>query len=98
MTANGAKPTQLKVYYSVNKVQGPDVVVKNDEDYTGSMQASTPYFSNGTVAEDQPNRAPWLQFGLMTLSGGVTTNPVTGVLKAEATVYTEFFGKRPQTQ
>lgn len=98
MTSAGAKPTQLKVYYSVNKVQGPDVVVKNDEEYTGSMQAATPYFSNGTVAEDQPGKTPWAQFGLMTLSGANAVAAVAGVLKVEATVYTEFFGKRPQTQ
>lgn len=98
MTAAGAKPTTLKAYYSVNKVQGPDMIVKNDNNYTGNLSAATPYWSSTGDYPDQPDFTPWLQFGLMTLSGQQATSPVIGVLKVQATVYAEFFGKRVQTQ
>lgn len=98
MTQNGGKPTRLNVYYSVNKVMGPDTVVKNDEDYTGSMLISTPYWNNGSATNGRPIRSPWVQFGLTSLSGQPITSAVTGVLKVEETVYVEFFGKRPATE
>lgn len=102
-TQNGGKPTSLTSYYSVNKVFGPDDIVKNDEDYTGETQVATPYWNNQVPAGSnsyQPSRTPWIQFGLTTLNGAVTTasTAVTGVLKVEATVYTEFFGKRALTE
>jgi len=96
LTAAGGKPTTLTSYYSVNKVFGPDAVVKNDEDFTGEMQATNPYWSNSIPAGtnvNTPIRTPWAQFGLASLSGLPVT--ATGVLKVEATVYVEFFGKRP---
>ena len=42
----GAAPTRLTVYYSVNKVFGPDVVVKNDESFTGQLKTTLPYWDN----------------------------------------------------
>lgn len=99
-TNNGARPTTLKTYYSVNKVFGPDAVVKNDEEFTGQMLATTPYFSTNGDESARPQRGPWLQYGLTTLSGQANTvaNGIQGTMKIEATVYAEFFGKRPQTQ
>lgn len=98
-TQNGGKPTNLSVYYSVNKVMGPDQVVKNDEDYTGGMQLATPYWNNVSGSTLRPQRSPWAQFGLCTLAGTpVATTAVSGVLKVEETVYVEFFGKRPATE
>lgn len=100
-TAQGGKPTVLKSYYSVNKVFGPDQVTKNDADFTGEMRPTTPYWGD---AEDLdtgiPKLGPWLQFGIFTMNGSTVPaeQNVTGVLKVEATVYTEFFGKRNQTQ
>lgn len=94
----GGKPTSLTAYYSVNKVFGPDAVVKNDEDFTGEMQVATPYWSNSVPSgtnQNTPIRTPWLQFGITSLDGLPTS--ATGVLKVEATVYAEFFGKRPLT-
>lgn len=98
LTAAGGKPTTLQAYYSVNKVFGPDAVVKNDEDFTGEMQLATPYWSNTIPSganQNTPIRTPWLQFGITSLDGLPTS--ATGVLKVEATVYAEFFGKRPTT-
>lgn len=99
-TAAGGRATNLSVYYSVNRVQGPDAIVKNDLEYTGDMQPGTPYFSTGIADTQRPVRSPWLQFGIGTLAGTVpgNTNEPTGVLKVEQTVYCEFFGKRAQTQ
>lgn len=99
-TAAGGRATSLSVYYSVNRVQGPDAIVKNDLEYTGDMQVATPYFSTGSGDTNRPTRSPWLQFGIGTLAGTVTAsgNEVTGVLKVEQTVYCEFFGKRAQSQ
>ena len=99
-TAAGGRATSLSVYYSVNKVQGPDAIVKNDVDYTGDMQVATPYFSTGSGDTNRPQRSPWLQFGIGCLAAAPVTidNVVTGVLKVDQTVYCEFFGKRAQTQ
>lgn len=99
-TAAGGRASSLSVYYSVNKVQGPDTVVRNDADYIGQMSPTTPYWDQGTAAFARPTRSPWMQWGLSTLSGNPTTaqDVTTGVLKVEQTVYCEFFGKRPQTQ
>ena len=36
-TAAGGRATNLSVYYSVNRVQGPDAIVKNDLEYTGDV-------------------------------------------------------------
>lgn len=99
-TAAGGRATSLSVYYSVNRVQGPDAIVKNDLEYTGDMQVASPYFSTGSGDTERPVRSPWLQFGIGTLAGNVTTTEtlVTGVLKVDQTVYCEFFGKRAQVQ
>lgn len=94
MTQNGGKATSLSVYYSVNRVYGPDNVVKNSTDFIGGMQPATPYF-DPTAA---PRKSPWLQYGIFTLSGANPATAVAGVLKAQATVYCEFFGKRYLTE
>lgn len=94
MTSAGAKPTTLKVFYSVNKVQGPDEIVKNDSSYVGNTTVSSPYFSDNTGVGDQPTHGPWAMYGLTTLAGAPSADGVTGVMRATATVYTEFFGKR----
>lgn len=93
-TSAGAKPTTLKAYYSVNKVYGPDAMVKNDETFTGHLSLATPYWSTA----DTPDRGPWLQFGITTLSGAPAAVQTEGVMKIEATVYAEFFGRRSATQ
>lgn len=101
-TSNGAKPTSLSAYYSVNKVFGPDAVVKNDRDFTGEMQLASPYFtptssaSSMTAYRNGPKWGPWMQYGIFNMSGDIATegDGAVGVLKIEQTVYTEFFGKR----
>lgn len=98
MTSAGGKPTTLSAYYSVNKVQGPDRVVKNSEAYVGNMIPTTPYWDNGSGSFSRPTRGSWMQFGITALSGSPVVNTVSGVLKVEQTVYVEFFGKRTQTQ
>ena len=99
-TAAGGRATNLSVYYSVNRVQGPDAIVKNDLEYTGDMQPGSPYFATGSGDTNRPVRSPWLQFGIVTLAGTVVPSggAVSGVLKVEQTVYCEFFGKRAQSQ
>lgn len=95
----GAKPTSLKVYYSVNKVYGPDAIVKNDSSFTGEMTTAAPYWSDG--ASGDPNsfvrRLAWLQWGLFTMNGTAPTETHSVTLKVEATVYTQFWGKRLST-
>jgi hypothetical protein len=98
-TAAGGRATSLSVYYSVNRVQGPDAIVKNDLEYTGDMLPASPYFATGSGDTNRPARSPWMQFGIGTLANNVTTaaTHITGVLKVDQTVYCEFFGKRAQT-
>lgn len=98
-TQNGGKPTVLKSYYSVNKVFGPDQVTKNDADFVGGMKPTTPYWDDiNDFNTATPKLGPWCQFGIFTMNGTNAATAVTGVMKVEATVYTEFFGKRVQTQ
>lgn len=90
----GAKPTTLKAYYSVNKVYGPDLIVKGDTRFTGKMQILAPYFD--TNMSNVPQESPWLQYGIATLNGNAVNeqNPVRGTMKIEQTAYVEFFGRR----
>lgn len=85
----GGKPTSLKMYYSVNKVYGPDVVTKNDVDFTGSITSGGVFVT--------PSKGPSFQFGAFTMCG---VNPTTAIdfhLKVEATAYIKFFSKRELT-
>lgn len=97
--AAGAKPTTLSVYYSVNKVYGPDAVVKNDKDFIGDLITGSPFWSNTVNQTDdasRPVRGPWLMYGIYSMDqfrALSTTMDLT--LKVEATVYTEMFSKRP---
>jgi len=95
-TAAGGRATTLSVYYSVNRVQGPDVVVKNDSNYTGQMEDTAPFFSDNTSSGSRPVNSPWLQYGIAMLNGlnAVGQEAPGGVMKVQATVYCEFFGKR----
>jgi len=99
-TGAGGRATTLSVYYSVNRVQGPDRIIKNDYDYTGDMTPGAPYWGTPATTTTTPLRSPWLQFGISTLSGAVATggDGPDGILKVEQTVYCEFFGRRPKTQ
>lgn len=95
-TVAGGRATSLSSYYSVNKVFGPDRVVKNDMQFTGTMAPASPFWDTAGT-QFKPTYSPWVQFGVATLSGSVPPTPVTGVLKIEALVYAEFFGKRSIT-
>lgn len=91
----GAKPTTLSAYYSVNRVFGPDAVVKNDLTFCGDLSSVAPYWS----ASGFPTSGPWLQFGVTGMAAGQTFLPeVSFVVKIEATVYTQFWGKRSMIQ
>jgi len=97
-TAAGGRATTLSAYYSVNRVQGPDLVVKNDSNYTGQMEDTAPFFSDNSTSGSRPVSSPWLQYGIAMLNGqnAVGQSAPGGVLKVQATVYCEFFGKRLQ--
>lgn len=88
--ANGAKPVTLKTYYSVNKVFGPDRIVKNDERFTGGLVTLPPYYD----PSQPPQEGPWIQDGMFTMSGAAAGADVTVSVLKRATVYVEFFGKR----
>jgi len=92
----GAAPTRLTVYYSVNKVFGPDSVVKNDESFTGQLKTTLPYWDN--VPGAHPVQGIWIQHGVSTLSNIPTTVVQNYTYVMQATLYTEFFGKRVMTE
>ena len=92
----GAAPTRLTVYYSVNKVFGPDVVVKNDESFTGQLKTTLPYWDN--VPGAHPVHGIWIQHGVSTLSNNPTTVVQNYTYVMQATLYTEFFGRRVMTE
>lgn len=97
-TSPAGRPSTISAYYSANKVFGPDNVVRNDEDFTGDTSPSAPYFSQGTGTTSHPIQGPWLQWGISTLTGNNPGTAVTGVLKYDVVVYTEFYGKRASTE
>ena len=97
-TSPAGRPSTISAYYSANKVFGPDNVVRNDEDFTGDTSVSSPYFSQGTASTSHPVQGPWLQWGISTLTGVQPAVAITGVLKYDVTVYTEFYGKRSSTE
>lgn len=84
----GGKPTSLSVYYSVNKVYGPDMITKGSASFVGLTQLSAPWFAAG------PPLGPYFRQGIMTLSGVAAPAPINVVVKIETTVYIKFFGKR----
>ncbi|AUM62014.1 capsid [uncultured virus] len=92
----GASPTRLTVYYSVNKVFGPDAVVKNDESFTGQLRTTFPYWDN--AAGTHPVHGIWIQHGVCTISNNPTTVEQKYVYVMQATLYTEFFGRRVMTE
>lgn len=91
-TPAGATPTVLNVYYSVNKVIGPDLSTKTDLDFTGSILPNAPYWLL------PPNDGPQLAIGLYMMSGVNPPAPTSCILKIEATVYAKFYGRRTLVQ
>lgn len=85
--ATGARPTSLTSYYSINKIYGPDQVVKNDVEFTANTATSTPYF--GTA----PSAGPNIQWGFFTLSGVNPTAAINCTIKTEITLYLKYFFK-----
>ena len=92
----GAAPTRLTVYYSVNKVFGQDAVVKNDESFTGQLKTTSPYWDNAIGAH--PVHGIWIQHGVCTISNNPVTVEQKYVYVMQATLYTEFFGRRVMTE
>lgn len=91
-TPAGATPTVLNVYYSVNKVTGPDISTKTDLDFTGSVLPGAPYWLL------PPNDGPFYTIGLYMMSGVNPPAPTSCILKIEATVYAKFYGRRTLVQ
>lgn len=91
-TPAGATPTVLNVYYSVNKVTGPDISTKTDLDFTGSVLPGAPYWLLA------PNDGPFYTIGLYMMSGVNPPAPTSCILKIEATVYAKFYGRRTLVQ
>lgn len=84
----GSKPTTLSVYYSVNKIWGPDQVVKNDVAFTAAVG------SGGLTSWSSPVNAALAEFGLLTMSGLNPTAALNVVCKVEMTPYIELFSKK----
>lgn len=101
---NGAAPTSLSVYYSVNKVFGPDAIVKNDADFTGEFQGSYPWWSTSSqyiaspagrpISGSAPMYGPYMQMGVFTMNNVNVAGDTNVSVRLKATVYTECFGKK----
>lgn len=92
--AAGARPTRLSAYYSVNKVFGPDQIVRNSANFIGNTTLVAPYYSQATETYDRPQYGPWLQYGITTMTGTPPGESQFVVMKQDVTVYAEFFAKR----
>lgn len=88
----GASPTVVKAYFSVNKVFGPDQIVKNDESFVGQLKTTPPYWDTASFAH--PVQGIWVQHGVATMNGLVAPIAETFIVQTQATFYAEFFGKR----
>lgn len=86
---NGGRPTRLSVYYSVNKVEGPDNIVKNDLDYTADTDIPPNPWQG-------PLQTPWLQFGVCSLNGNAfpATADTVSTMKVGVTVYLQGWQRR----
>lgn len=82
----GAKPTKLSAYYSINKTFGPDNIVKNDADFTGTidLQGATPVWN-------PPNAGPAIRCGFFTMGGTNVTAAANITVLHTLTLYTEYF-------
>lgn len=88
----GARPTVLKVYFSVNKVTGPDQIVKNDVQFTGNTA-----FNPSPTSWVAPASGPYLRFGVFSMT---QTNPAATFnvpILVRMKVYTQFWGKAELT-
>lgn len=83
----GAKPTSLSVYYSVNKVYGPDQVVRNDQDFTGLT-------ANTLAAWTAPTAGPSYQIGFFTMGGESPANQEFNI-QVTYKIYMQMFEKIP---
>ena len=75
----------MTVYYSTKKVVGPDVSVKTDLDYTGTLSGAAPYWLV------PPNKGPFFEYGAYTMSGLNPTAAINIIYKIEATLYAKFY-------
>ena len=91
-TTAGARPSTMTVYYSTKKIVGPDVSVKTDLDYTGTLSSGAPYWSVPAP------KGPFFEYGAYTMSGLNPTVAVHIIFKIEATIYAKFWGKKALVQ
>lgn len=87
----GGKPSKVSAYFSVNKVEGKDQVVKNDTAYTGVItQGSTPTYA-------APSIGPQLQFSVFSMTGALLDNTPLAIMYT-VKAYVKFWGKVPAIQ
>lgn len=84
----GGRPAQVSAYFSVNKVYGPDLIVKGSAGFVGHTQLTAPYFAA------PPATGPFFRTGIITMSGVGAPAPISVVVKVETVLYIKFFGKR----
>lgn len=90
--ANGATPSSVSMYLNVNKIFGPDQIVKNDQAFIGSV----PTAGSPPNAWNAPTSAgPWVRAGFFTLDGlNTQAGAVRVTVKFSLIIYLEMFGKR----
>lgn len=94
----GGKPTKLRFYFNVNKVYGPDRIVKGDVNFTGqtdSFEAGGSGFAPLPVA--RPQAGPGLQIMIYTVDGNAFTNGVAFTIQIDWTFYIKYFQKYQNT-
>lgn len=89
IASNGANPTTISQYYSVNKIEGPDRMIKNDADYTALCGPS-----NSPGSWSGPLKGPYMRTGFYTMTGANTAAAQTATVKTEFMIYLKFWGKR----
>jgi len=84
----GAKPTRLSVYYSVNRVYGPDAVVKNSANFIGSTGGNAALSSWTT-----PDVGPVFQYGFFTMSNNPAPADTRIYITYSFKIYVQMFSR-----
>lgn len=85
----GGKPTTISTYYSVAKTEGPDSIVRNDEDYTGTTNAA-----GGPSTWGGALRGPYFRTGIYTMTGGNMPAGQANTVKTDLVIHLKFFERR----
>lgn len=94
----GGRATKLRFYFNVNRVFGPDRVVKGDEDFTGrtdTLDSTNTGFSS--LLPNRPVDGPGLQMMIYSVDGLGYEGGTLFNVQVDWTFYIKYFNKHQNT-